>query len=58
MPGIDLTGKKFGELTVIKKSEIKKNNRVAWECKCSCGNSTVVITNHLTSGHTKSCGCL
>lgn len=58
MPSIDLTGKKFGELTVIKKSEIKKSNRIAWECKCSCGNTTIVITNHLTSGHTKSCGCL
>lgn len=58
MPTLNLIGQKFGELTVIKKSEQKKNNRVAWECLCSCGNMTTVITNHLTSGHTKSCGCL
>ena len=56
--GKDLTGQKFGELTVIRKSEIKKSNRTAWECQCLCGNKTIVITNHLTSGHTRSCGCL
>lgn len=55
---INLTGKIFGDLTVIQKSDIKKNNRIAWICKCACGNETTVITNHLTSGHTKSCGCL
>lgn len=55
---LNLIGKQFGELIVIEKSSVKKSNRVAWKCKCSCGNETVVITNHLTSGHTKSCGCL
>ena len=55
---LDLTGKTFGELYVIEKSNVKKSNRVSWKCKCSCGNETIVITNHLTSGHTKSCGCL
>lgn len=55
---LDLTGQKFGELTVIKKSKTRKSNRIAWDCKCSCGNETIVITSHLTSGHTRSCGCL
>ena len=55
---MDLTGKIFGELVVIEKSKIRKSNRVSWLCKCSCGQETIVITNHLTSGHTKSCGCL
>lgn len=55
---LDLTNKVFGELTVIKKSDTKKSNRLTWVCKCSCGKETIVITNHLTSGHTRSCGCL
>ena len=54
----DLTGKIFNRLTVIKKADIKKSNRLTWHCKCECGNEIDVITNHLTSGHTKSCGCL
>lgn len=53
----DLTGQKFGKLTVIKRApNIGKN--VAWECKCDCGNTTIVQANNLTSGNTKSCGCL
>lgn len=53
----DLTGQKFGKLTVIKRApNIGKN--VAWECKCDCGNITIVTSHNLASGHTKSCGCL
>ena len=55
---IDLTGKVFHWLTVTGKANIKKSNRLAWHYKCRCGNEVDVITNHLTSGHTKSCGCL
>lgn len=55
---MDLTGQTFNRLTVIGKADIRKSNRVTWHCKCICGNECDVITNHLTSGHTKSCGCL
>lgn len=58
MPAVDLTNQKFGRLTVIEKSPIRKSNRVTWRCRCECGNEVLVITNHLTSGHTRSCGCL
>lgn len=54
---IDLTGQKFGKLTVIKKVEKSKNNRIKWICKCERGNITTVITYHLKSGKIKSCGC-
>lgn len=49
---VDLTGKKFGRLTVIERSESK------WLCKCDCGNTKLVNGGHLVSGDTKSCGCL
>ncbi len=53
----DLTGKKFGKLVVIKQAD-KIKNRIAWTCKCSCGNEKIVPSTHLISKHTKSCGCL
>lgn len=54
---IDLTGQKFGRLTVLERAE-NIGNRVAWRCRCDCGNGTVVSGNSLKSGNTQSCGCL
>lgn len=54
----DLTGQKFGRLTAIKDAGRTKNMQVLWLCKCDCGGMTVTQGAHLTSGHTKSCGCL
>jgi hypothetical protein len=55
--GIDLTGEKFGRLTVLKKDgHIKKC--IAWLCRCECGNIHRVTGNCLKSGGTKSCGCI
>ena len=53
----NLLGQKFGKLKVIQKAE-SKNYRAYWVCECECGNSTIVSTDKLISGHTKSCGCL
>lgn len=53
----DLTGMKFGRLTVIERAE-NRNNRVHWNCICECGNTCSVMSKHLISGHTRSCGCL
>ena len=52
----DLTGLKFGRLTVIQRSGTK-NGHVAWLCKCDCGKTIVTIGNLLKSGKSKSCGC-
>lgn len=54
---IDLVGKKFGELTVIKLSDKTYNNVQLWECKCNCNNSIYVSSGALNSGDYKSCGC-
>ena len=53
----DLTGKKFGRLTVIARYGSTPNKMAIWLCKCDCGNETLVTTCHLNSGATKSCGC-
>lgn len=60
---INLTGKTFNRLTVIKKVDYKEhkydtNQGAVWECKCSCGNITYVRGTDLHSGRIKSCGCL
>lgn len=52
----DLTGMKFGELEVIEKAP-RNGRKIQWRCKCSCGNERIVDSNHLTQGHTRSCGC-
>ncbi len=54
----NLTGQRFGRLTVISYAGKTKDNRNQWHCKCDCGNTTVVKTCNLKSGRTKSCGCL
>lgn len=55
---IDLTGRVFGRLTVLKKTvydEAKK--RTFWLCRCTCGNEVQVDGANLRRGMTKSCGC-
>mgnify|MGYP007075839433 CR=1 FL=1 len=54
---IDLTGQRFGRLTVIGRSG-EHNRQVLWLCKCDCGQTAKVTGGNLRSGHTKSCGCL
>ena len=50
----DLTGQRFGHLTVLRKYG-HKGGRVCWECLCDCGNLHYVITCNLTTGHTTRC---
>lgn len=54
----DLTNQKFGKLLVIFMSEKRVYGRIAWHCRCECGNECVVASNILTSGKRCSCGCL
>lgn len=55
---IDLTGQRFGKLTVLEKSGTNKYGSAVWKCKCDCGNYTEVITALLRNGSVSSCGCL
>ena len=54
----NLSGKKFGKLTVIDKDKQGSKNNTLWKCKCDCGNNVLVIHSRLTSGNVQSCGCL
>ena len=55
----DLTGKKFGRITVLYRTNPSYgiNNGAYWLCRCSCGKEKIIRGWHLTSGRVKSCGC-
>ena len=55
---IDLTGQKFGRLTVVDFYGSDKRRESIWRCQCECGNITNVLSSNLRKGYTKSCGCL
>ena len=55
---IDLTGQKFGRLTVISRAENNKHKQAMWRCRCECSNEKNIRSSALISGHTESCGCL
>ena len=55
---IDLTGQRFGRLTVIKKdTERKTKSGSYWICQCDCGNIKSVRSSSLRNGDIQSCGC-
>jgi hypothetical protein len=54
---IDLTGQKYGHLTVIQYDQ-QKYGKIYWVCLCQCGKSSSVCTGNLRSGAVRSCGCL
>ena len=57
---IDITGQKFGKLTVIERVPSKKNpnHMNEWRCLCDCGNEVITSTGTLRRGKHKSCGCI
>lgn len=55
---LDLTGRRFGRLLVIRRAENDFKGRSKWVCRCDCGAMTIVRTSSLSGENTKSCGCL
>ena len=53
----DLSGKKFGRLTVLSRAENSKSGSVRWNCLCECGGKATVHGVSLRAGRTQSCGC-
>lgn len=54
----NLVGNKYGMLSVVKEGGRTADRHILWECLCDCGRNTFVSSKDLTSGHTKSCGCM
>lgn len=55
---IELTGKRFGKLIVLRDTGLRKSRRPIYECICDCGNITNILGKYLIIGDTKSCGCI
>lgn len=59
-PYKDISGQRFGGLTVIRYLDIterkQKNNN--WLCRCDCGKYTTANSSILKDGTKRSCGCL
>jgi hypothetical protein len=55
---IDLTGQRFGRLTVIEQAGLNSNGGYRWKCRCDCGNISYPNAASLRRGASKSCGCL
>lgn len=53
---IDLTGRTFGQLTVLARAGGDSRRRATWTCRCSCGAVRTVRSDNLRSGYTASCG--
>lgn len=56
----DHAGKRYGRLLALKPTN-KRNpatGAIVWKCRCDCGNLVEVMSSHLTSGNTESCGCI
>lgn len=56
MSTVDLSGRVFGALTVIKYEKSEKEKRF-YQCICSCGRKCVIKGVNMINGYTKSCGC-
>lgn len=52
----DLTGQKFGILTVVERAPNRKKATM-WKCNCDCGNEYVTYSTHLVNGTVTNCGC-
>lgn len=54
---INLTGQKFGRLTIIKRAPNNKQGSAMWFCRCECEKEIIVQGGALRRGATQSCGC-
>lgn len=53
----EIEGRRYGKLVVIEYGHRGKY-RTYYKCRCDCGNECEVARQNLTSGKTRSCGCL
>ena len=54
---MDRTGHVYHSLTVVDRAG-NKGEKVLWNCICNCGGTTTATSSDLTTGNTRSCGCL
>ena len=55
---LDRTNIRYGRLTVISNAGKDYRGLYLWKCVCDCGNTKLVVGQNLSSGKSKSCGCI
>lgn len=59
---VDISGQRFGRLVALERvgRTLAPNGtrQSMWRCRCDCGNETIVKYIALTTGNTRSCGCM
>jgi hypothetical protein len=55
---IDMAGQRYGRLVVVAPEGRTPRGVLTWRCECECGKTILAPRNNLTSGNTRSCGCL
>jgi hypothetical protein len=55
---IDISGQRFGRLTVLRRAPGLPRWKGKWLCRCDCGTEKLVWAPHMKAGATASCGCL
>jgi hypothetical protein len=54
---VDITGKKFNRLLVLRASGRDKYGQAIWDCRCDCGNEITATGYQIRNGRIMSCGC-
>lgn len=55
---MNLINREFDKLKVLEENGFNNRGEKLWKCICCCGKEKTVKTYNLTSGHTRSCGCI
>lgn len=55
---LTINGQRFTKLVALEPTGERLRAQVVWRCRCDCGAEVMVPASSLTSGNTKSCGCL
>ena len=55
---LDRTNNRYGRLIVVEHKGKDCRGKHLWLCRCDCGNEKIVVSDNLSSGKSKSCGCL
>tara|TARA_R110000782_G_scaffold125378_1_gene216987 strand:+ start:134 stop:724 length:591 start_codon:yes stop_codon:yes gene_type:complete len=55
---LDRTNIRYGRLLAVEHKGKDNRGKHLWLCKCNCGNEKIVVSDNLSSGKSKSCGCL
>lgn len=58
MKPVDLTGKRFGMLTILSRAENAPGGKTRWNCQCDCGAVATIRGADMRNGKIKSCGCM